>query len=48
MRKINVVAIQIGHIPTSITSNIDAKKINDLLINGTSEQIMKLNRNFIV
>jgi len=38
MRKINVAAAQMGPIPSSITGNIDAKKINDLLINGTLEQ----------
>jgi len=38
MRKINVAAAQMGPIPSDIAGNIDAKKMNDSLINGSSNQ----------
>jgi len=38
MRKISITAAQMGPIPSSITGNIDAKRINDLLISGSPEQ----------
>lgn len=38
MGKIRVAAAQMGPVPSSIVGNIDAKKINELLVNGSAEQ----------